>query len=195
MMVCSGPDNAFRAPSAWKPDIWVGLLHRYDPWVDGTIMIVLALIAEWARRGPALDDQVMGLLEALKVLRGIDATMQALDSGAAHKAGDDAPAGEAIQHGNLLRHAHRVVDGDDVAKNGNFRLLGDFTDDGRIDVHGGLHTPIRRVVLVGHDTVEADLIGESVLFMILVIQDMGLLWIKVCVRKAQTPGIILGQIR
>jgi hypothetical protein len=51
------------------------------------------------------------------------------------------------------------------------------------------------VVLVGHDTVEADLIGESILFVILVIQDMGLLWIEVGVRKAQTPGIVLGQIR
>jgi hypothetical protein len=67
-MVSSGPDDALRASGAGKPDVRMGLLHRYDPGVDGTIVIILALIAEGARRRPALDNQVMGLLEALKVL-------------------------------------------------------------------------------------------------------------------------------
>jgi hypothetical protein len=169
-------------------------LHRDHPRVDGAIVIILALVAEGARRRPALDDQVMGLLEAREVLRGVDAAMQALDGGAAHEAGDDAAAGKAIQHGDLLGHAHRVVDGDDVAEDGDLGLLGDLADDGRIDVDRGLHAPVGGMMLIGHDAVEANLIGEGVLFMILVVQDMGLLRVKVRVRKAQPPRIVLGQI-
>src|SRR5262245_48530903 len=127
MTVCGGPDYALRAASAGEPNVGVRLLHRLDPWIDSPIVVVLALIPEGAWRRPALDDQVMGLLEALKVLSGVDAAMQALDGRTTHEARDDAAAGEAIEHGDLLRHAHRVVDGDDVAKDSDLGLLRHFT--------------------------------------------------------------------
>src|SRR5262245_58129024 len=177
------PDHTFRATGAGEPDIGVGLLHRFDPGIDGTIMIVLAFVAKWPRSGPALDDQVVGLLEPLEVLRRVNAAMQALHRGAAHKARDDAPARKAIEHGDLLRHAHRVVDGNDVTEDRDLGLLGDLTDNGGIDVYRWLHAPVGRVVFIAHDAVEADLIGECILFMILIIQNMSLLWIEVCVWK------------
>ena len=105
MPVLGGPDDALWAPGAGEPDVRVGLLNGDDPGIDGPVVIELALITEGAGCGPALDDQVVSLLEAGEVLRGIDAAVQALDGGAAYEAGDDAAAGEAIQHGDLLRHA------------------------------------------------------------------------------------------
>ena len=58
----------------------------------------------------------------------IDAAVEALYRGPAYESRDDPAAGKAVQHGDLFGHAHRVVDGNDVSQDGDFRLLGDLTE-------------------------------------------------------------------
>src|SRR5215510_10034562 len=101
MTMGGGPDHALGATGPGEPDVRVGLLHGQDPWVDRPVLVVLPLMPEGARRGPALDNEVVGLLEPPPVLRGINARLEGLHSGPAHKAGDDPTAGKAVQHGDL----------------------------------------------------------------------------------------------
>jgi len=61
-------------------------------------------------------------------------------------------------------------------------------------VHTGFHAPIGGVVLVGHDAVEAHLIGEGILLMVLDVQHVGLLGIEMGVGKAQTSRIVLVEV-
>jgi hypothetical protein len=43
------------------------------------------------------------------------------------------------------------------------------------------------MVLIGHDAIEAYLISQGILLMVLVVQDMGLFWVEIPVREAQAP--------
>ena len=169
VLVLGGPDDAFGAAGAGEPDVGAGLLHGHHPRVDGAVVVVLALVAEGAGLGPALDDEVVGLLEAGAVLGGVDAALQRLDGGAADEAGDNAAAGVAVQHGDFFGHADGVVNGDDVAQNGNLDVLGELGDDGGVEIDGRLHAPVRSVMLVAHNAIEADLIGQGILLMVLVV--------------------------
>jgi hypothetical protein len=49
-------------------------------------------------------------------------------------------------------------------------------------------------MLVGHDPVEAYLVRQNVLFMVLVVQHMSLFRVEVCVGKEQSAGVILFQV-
>ena len=131
-MCLAAQTHALGAAGAGEPDVGAGLLHRHHPRVDGAVVIVLALVAEGAGLGPALDDEVVGFLEAGSVLSGVYTALQRLDGGAADEAGDDASAGVAVQHGDFLGHADGVVDGDDIAEDGDFDVLGELGDDGSI---------------------------------------------------------------
>src|SRR5262245_21780446 len=57
MTVLGGPHHTLWAPSAGEPDVRVGLLHGQHPGVDRSVLVILALIAEWPRRGPTFDDE------------------------------------------------------------------------------------------------------------------------------------------
>src|SRR5262249_54061753 len=160
----------------------------------GPVVIILALIAEGAGRGPALDDEVVRLLEPLAVLGGIDARLQGLHGCAAHKSGDDAAAGVAVEHGDLFGHADGVVDGDDIPQDGDLGLFGELGDDGGVEIHGRLHAPVGGVVLVAHDAVKTHLIGQGVLLMILIVQNVRLLRVKMGVGEAKTARLILFQV-
>src|SRR5882672_5724125 len=83
------PDHALRATGAGEPDVRVGLLHGQDPGVDRPVLVILPLMPEGARCGPALDNEVVGLLEPPPVLRGVNARLEGLYRGPTHKAGDD----------------------------------------------------------------------------------------------------------
>jgi hypothetical protein len=50
------------------------------------------------------------------------------------------------------------------------------------------------MVLVAHDAVEAHLISQGILLMVLIVQNMGLLWVKMGIGEAETPGIVLLQV-
>src|SRR5262249_41992831 len=58
------PHRRLRARRARHPDGWVWLLERQAPRVYMTEMIVPPFPPERAGRGPALDDEVVALLEA-----------------------------------------------------------------------------------------------------------------------------------
>src|SRR5262249_16746879 len=120
---------------------------------------MLAFVAKWARRRPALDDEVMRLLEALKILCWIDTSMQTLDRRPTHEPGDDTTTRIAVQHSNLFGHSYRVVDGDDVPQDGNFGPFGALANHRGMEVDRGLHAPVGGVMLIGHDAIEPRLIG------------------------------------
>src|SRR6266446_2164402 len=50
------------------------------------------------------------------------------------------------------------------------------------------------MVLIAHDAVEAHFISQSILLMILIVEHMGLLWVKMRIGEAETPGMVLFQI-
>ncbi len=50
------------------------------------------------------------------------------------------------------------------------------------------------MVLVAHDAVEAHFISQGVLLMVLIVQNMGLLGIKIGVGEAETPRRVLLQV-
>src|SRR5262249_59150584 len=82
----------------------------------------------------------------------------------------------------------------DVPQDGDFGALGELGDDRSIQVHTGFHTPVGRVMLVGHDAIEAHLIGESILLMVLIVQYVRLLGIEMGVGKAETSRIVLVEV-
>jgi hypothetical protein len=136
----------------------------------------------------------VSFFKALAVFRGTDPGMQGLDGRTPHKPGDNAPTGDAVQHGNLFGHLDRIIEGDDVAQHGDLGLFGDFGNDCRIDIDRGLHTPVRGVVLVGHNPVKAHLIGPGVLVMVVAIEHVGLFGIKVGVGEVHTTRLVGRQI-
>ena len=136
----------------------------------------------------------MGLFEPPPVLRGVNAGLQGLDGPPTHKTGDDSAAGIAVQHGDLFGHPDGVIDGDDVPQDGDLGSLGELGDDRGIQVHTGFHAPVGRVMLVGHDAVEAHCIGEGILLMVLVVQHVRLHGIEMGVGKAETSRIVLVEV-
>ena len=181
-------------PVPGKPDVRPGLLHRHHPRVHHPVLVVLPFVTEGARLGPALDNQVVGFLEPLPVLRGSNTALEGFHRGAADEAGDDPAAGVAVQHGDLFSHADGVVDGDNVAQDGNLGALGQLGDNGGVQVDRRLHAPVGSVVLVGHNAVEPHFVCQSVLLVVLVVQYTCLLGIEVSVGESETPRLELFQV-
>ena len=96
MTVLGRPDHALGAAGAGEPDVRAGLLHGHDPRVDHAVLIMLSLVPEGARLGPAFDDEVVGFFEPLPVLGGVDACLQGFDGPAADEPRNDPAAGVAI---------------------------------------------------------------------------------------------------
>src|SRR4029450_9985693 len=96
MTMGGGPDHTLGAAGAGEPDIRVGLLHGQDPGVDRPVLVILPLMSEGTRRGPALDNEVVGLLKPPPVLCGVNARLEGLYGGPTYKAGDDPAAGKAV---------------------------------------------------------------------------------------------------
>src|SRR5690349_13055043 len=97
-----GPADRLRAQDAGRPDRRVWLLQWQLPRIDDAQVIVLAFPAEGSGHGPGLLDQREGFLEPLAVVRRIGVGRELLNAGTAHKARDDAPARNQIEHRNLL---------------------------------------------------------------------------------------------
>jgi hypothetical protein len=139
---------------------WSGKHHGFTV----AEVIVATFPAERARRGPALEDQVVALLESLAVVHGIRVRPPALHADAAHEATQDAAARDEIGHRDLLGHLDRVVlDREDVAEEEQLRTSRGAREDGRRHVRGHVHARRCRVVLVDHQALEPDLIGQLVL--------------------------------
>ena len=116
-------------PGAGDPDLGVGLLHRPGPRVHVPDPVVLAHPLERAGRRPGLHDEVVRLLEALAGVRRVDRERVVLGAAADDHPGDEAPAADAVDHGELLGDpGRRVVEGQRVADHGDLHpgaLAGD----------------------------------------------------------------------
>ena len=89
----------------------MGLLDRQHPGVHGPVLVVLAFPSKGTRSGPRLDNQVVALLEPLPVVHWVGIIGPAFDADAPYESGDDAAAGDYVQHGDLLGQADRIFGG------------------------------------------------------------------------------------
>ena len=171
-------------------------MNGLHPRVYDTVVKVLSFPSKGAIRGPGLDNEVVGLLKPLAILCRVDVCLEALHRGSANETGNDAPAGYNVHHGDLFGDAYRIVgDGDHIAKNGNLAIFRDLGDGGGVDICGGFHAPPSIMVLIGHDTVEANLVGQSVLLVVLIVQLVSLPRVKELVAQGEVRILlVLGQI-
>ena len=108
--------------AAGNPDRRVGLLYGPGPHVDVAQLVVVAVEAEHLVRRPCLPDEIDALVVALPQRGGILAVgVDGVHRRADREARDHAPAGDAVEHGDLFGHTqrrvvqrHRVAQHDDV---------------------------------------------------------------------------------
>ena len=134
-------------------------------------------------------------MEPLPVLRWVYAAGKAFHGSGPHESGDYSAAGIAVQHGDLFRHSYRVAGGNEVPQQCYLDSTGELADDGGVQVDGGFHAPVRGVVLVARDPVKAYLFGQYILFVVLVVQMVGLLGIEIGVWEIQPARSVLGYVR
>ena len=103
------PHDGLAAGNPGNPDPRMRLLHRQRPRIDHAQLVMLAFPAPRPRRGPGLDDQVVGFLEALAVEGGIGVGLQRLDAAAAHKARYQPPFRDHVDHRQLFGQPHRII--------------------------------------------------------------------------------------
>ena len=165
------PLHGLPAGSTGHPNRRIGLLQRDGPGVHVPVVEVLALPAERAGGRPCLDEEVVGLFEALPVeVRG-HVVRQALTAAAADHAGDEAAPRNHIDHCDLLGQPEGiVVDGQDVAEDHDLGLGGDASENGGRHVGHAVHAERGAVVLVDHDPVEAHLLGVDLLVQVAVVE-------------------------
>ena len=121
-------------------------------------MIVLALPAERARRGPGLDDEVVRLLEALAVEMRRCVVGDALTPAATHETRHQATVGDHVDHGQLLGQPQGIIpDRQDIAQDDDFGFLRLTRQDGSAHIRDALHAEGRAVVLVEHQGIKAHL--------------------------------------
>ena len=171
-----------------------GFLHGQYPRIHHPVMVVLTLVPEGSRLGPALHDQVVRFFEPFPVFRGVDAALEALDGAAADETGDDPATGVAVQHRYLFGHSNGVVDSDHIAQDGDLGLLGDLGDNGGVQVDRGFSAPVCRVVFVGHDAVESHFVGQGILVVVLVIKKVGLGGVEEGIGESQPSRVELRQL-
>ena len=197
-VVPSGAElHRLQAARARNPDRRVRLLQRARPRIDVAHAVVLAAEGERPRSGPRLDDQIVRFVELLARIGRIDGVGVILGPAAHDHAGDQAPAADHVDHGELLGHARRrVVEGKRVADHGDANTRGLPRQD-RGDQVGRGHVPVRvRMVLVDHDAVEPQLLRVHQLVEVAVVQAVTLLRIVVGVgaRDPGRPLVIVRQV-
>ena len=172
-----------------RPDRRMRLLVRPRPHVHVFEVIVLALERERARARPALHHEVVRLLEARMRECRIDAERIIFGADAAHHAGDQPPAGDAVDHRVLLGERERMLaQAEGVAEDRDLGVLGAARQRGRHHHRRG-HQPVGvLVMLVDRDAVEAKLGGEFELVEIAVVELVALLRIEIAVRQHHPGG-------
>src|SRR5271156_2128352 len=78
--VLGAPDDGFPAGNTRDPNPWMWLLHRHYPRVDDPELVMITFPSPRPWLGPGLDDQVVGLFEALAVERRIGVAGEGLDA-------------------------------------------------------------------------------------------------------------------
>ena len=159
------------APSARDPDRRMRLLHRSRPRVHVAELVVLPHVDEGPRLGPAAQDQVERLAEALAGLGRVEAVRVVLGSAPDHHAGDQSTPRDAIDHRILLRDADgRVVEGQRVADDRDPHAHRLAREDRRDQVRRRHVSVGIGVVLVDADAVEAERLGADELVEVAVVQ-------------------------
>ena len=181
------PHHGFRARRARHHNGWVRFLQRQSPWVDDTILKMLAFPAERSRSRPGCENHIMGLFEALTIVGWIDIIGQTLYPTATHKTRDQTAARDAVDHGQFFGETQRIIDHwqgisqhDDLGTSGDFRQYGPGNIDRRLHAEG------RRVMLINHDAVKARLVCHLILVVVAVVQLTGQLGIIQTIGQGQT---------
>ena len=159
---------------------------------------MLADELERAGLGPRPDDEVVGLREALAGVGRVDRERVVLGPAADDEAGDEPPAADAVDHGELLGHAgRRVVQRQRVADDRDLHPLRLAGEDRRHQV-GRRHEPVGvLVVLVDADAVEAELLRVDQLVEVAVVNLVADLGVEegVGARHPGGPVVVGGQRR
>ena len=149
----------------------MGLLERHRPRVHDAMLIVRAFPPERPGLSPRPNDQLVRFLEALAVEGRVDAGGELLLTAAADEPGHEAPARDHVDHRELFGEPHGIVgERKRVAEQDDLHAPGRRRQDRREDVALGLHAERRVVVLVEHDAVEADRLGEPIVLEVLVVE-------------------------
>ena len=150
---------------------------------------MVAFEAERACLRPCPGNQLVCFLEALPVERGIDAGGELLLAAAAHEARHQPALGDHVDHRQFFGETNRVLrQRQRIAQHDDLHLLGHAGQEGGEDVGLGLHAERRVVVLIQHDAVDADLLGQHVLLDVVVVEPGALDRIEMLVGEHQRRG-------
>ena len=175
-----------------RPDRRMRLLIGPRPHVHVLEVIVLALERERPRLGPGLHHEVVRLLEARVRDRRVDAHRVVLGADAAHHAGDQPPAGDAVDHGVLLGERERMLaQAEGVAEDRDLGVLGAARQRGRHHHRRGHQSVGVLVMLVDGDAVVAELGDELELVEVAVVELVALLRVEIGVRQHHPGGAVL----
>src|SRR5438445_6096564 len=154
-VVAARPLDRFLAAGDRHPYRRMRRLRGPGPDGDVAIRPEPALVGE-DLFGPRPANDLPGLLEACARVGQRDLVDVVLARNAAGESGNDAPAGHAVEHRQLLGEAQRVVEREQVAVDQELESLGSLRGRGGQEV-GRVHQPVRRgVMLVETDAVVAE---------------------------------------
>ena len=170
IVMLGAPRRRFRAAGARYPDGRMRLLQRHLERIDLAEVVMLPLPAERPRRSPGFHHQVMGFLKPLPVINRVAVGGPAFGAAAAHKAGDEAAARDAVDFRQLLGQPQRVVvNGQRIAHQDDFRLVRNAGQNGGFQVHRRPQAGRRAVMLVQHHPVKPDFLAVFPLVEVVVI--------------------------
>ena len=142
-----------------------------------------------AAKSSGLHDQVVRFLETLAVEGRVDAASQLLLPAAADEAGHQPALGQHVDHRQFFRELHRIVPGRQrIAEHDDLAVFGGGGEGRGEDVGAGLHAEWRVVVLIQHDSVDAKLVRQDVVFQVFVIQPAAGDGVEVLVGEHQRGG-------
>src|SRR5262249_34507397 len=125
-----------------------------------------------------------------------DAGGELLLTAAADEPGNEASARDHVDHRELLGEPYRIVgERQRIAQQDDLHTPGGGGEDGREDVALGLHAEGCVVVLVQHDAVEADALGQPVVLEVLVVETAPGGRIEVAVGEHERGGPELPTLR
>ena len=189
-------------PAARDVDRRVRLLDRLRPAIHPPELVVLAVEGERLLRLPRAHDQLVRLA-VLVAREGRDLAVAevGVHRRADREAGDEPPAGQDVQHRELLGDAdRRVVERDRVADDADRRSRRPAAEPGRDDVGRGHRAVAVLVVFVHADAVEAERVRVLELIHVLVVHGVALLRVVERVWDVDPDGPVLlaevvGQVR
>ena len=166
------PFDGLAAALGGAPDRRMGLLEGARPEIHIFEMIVLALIGEGPGFRPGAHHEVRRLLVTLQRVDGIGAEGKILRPHPAHKAADEPPAGDDVDHGVFFGQGQRILaQAEGVAQNGDAPL--GAPRQGRGHDHGRGHQPIcALVMLIDAHAVKAQFVGQLQLVKIAIVELM-----------------------